>query len=215
MSADTFELIRRFCAGRAPGDHGRFREPVASACGAWTYATDGRILVRVPHCGGVPEASVCNVGALAGLVGTWDNTLAFRPVPEVAEPKASPCKRCAGTGKEYFRNCPVCSGRGWLTASGDDNSHHQLDCPRCDGRGRVKGSADNHNDSEECLYCHGRGVELELLCTDLGESRFNNAYLRLIATLPGAEIEASPKVAAVARFRFSGGIGFLMPVRKD
>lgn len=215
MNAETFELIRRCCAGRAPGNHGRFREPVASACGAWTYATDGRILVRVPHCGGVAEASVCNVGALAGLVGTWDDAIVFRPVPEVAEPKTAPCRHCEGSGKEYFRNCPVCSGRGWISATGDDNSHHELDCPRCDGKGRVLGASDNHNDTEPCQHCHGRGTETELLYTDLGESRFNNAYLRIIASLPCAEIEAAPKAAAVARFRFTDGIGFVMPVRKD
>jgi hypothetical protein len=69
---------------------------------------------------------------------------------------------------------------------------------------------------EECWEgpdcdCEETGFREVFSWRKVGEQYFQNKYLRLIRTLPGAEIGTTKGMKA-ARFRFDGGDGLVMPV---
>lgn len=78
-------------------------------------------------------------------------------------------------------------------------------CPLCDGSGR--------DEDDACWDCDGGGEDVRA-ATDIGDARFANHYLRRLAKLPGIAFCARPDPLPGA-FRFDGGYGLLMPVRKD
>lgn len=67
---------------------------------------------------------------------------------------------------------------------------------------------------QKCEDCGGTfKVELWGVGIDLGDSRFALRYLRLLKTLPNCKI--SPNGQKQAPFKFDGGDGLLMPMRKQ
>lgn len=100
-----------------------------------------------------------------------------------------------------------------MALQGDDGSQHRVECPECAGKGHRPGTASYHTFSEECSHCGGQGKIRGIAVTKVGETYVQNYYLRLIAALPGSELEVAPAKEAKAHFRFAGGIGVVMPVR--
>ncbi|MCG6204173.1 hypothetical protein LPW26_05970 [Rhodopseudomonas sp. HC1] len=110
--------LKRFCA--YPGMHEVHRRWTETpfSCGAFSYATNGHIMVRVPRRDDVSEVQV---------QGKWDAPLrlegrgALRFVPlhfDLPEaPETGPCLLCDGRG--HLRGCPefaceFCGGCGWI-----------------------------------------------------------------------------------------------------
>jgi hypothetical protein len=81
-------------------------------------------------------------------------------------------------------------------------------CRACNGDGL------DHDDGTDrgCWYCNGYGVK-EYVEAYVGGICFDARYLRLIGSLPGAEIAVGPDYGTPALFRFDGGKGALMPMR--
>jgi hypothetical protein len=89
--------------------------------------------------------------------------------------------------------CPKCEGRG---------SKH--DCPECDC---------------ECETCDGRGdLDPErIISTRIGATIYSLFYVRQMFSLPNVELsvaEAKPDEKPLL-FRFDGGVGALMPMRRE
>jgi hypothetical protein len=86
-------------------------------------------------------------------------------------------------------------------------------CYRCEGRGLLHDCPDCDC---ECRDCGGAGdVDAEkLTSTMLGPKTFALNYVRMMLSLPGIEIAASPSEPDEKPlfFRFDGGIGALMPM---
>lgn len=75
-----------------------------------------------------------------------------------------------------------------------------VDCSECDGSKQVV-----------CAYCDGRGVVSEPC--NLGPCSLARRYLAILLELPGVEIAPKGK-ADMVLFRFDGGRGCVMPVRR-
>lgn len=90
-----------------------------------------------------------------------------------------------------FGDCPACSARGYV----HDCPHCGCECPKCEGRGNL---------------------DLErITSTTIAPKLYALNYIRQILSLPDVEIarvEAEPLLAPLF-FRFTGGIGALMPLR--
>lgn len=114
MNADD---LKRFCA--ESGDIRDFLHKPFSG-GAWTYATNGHILLRVPRIDDVAEdnfAANCEK-----LFAKTPPPTSFIPVPAATMPPDVECDQCGGSG--------VIDGEG-----PDDDS---LDCEWCSHTGKVK-----------------------------------------------------------------------------
>lgn len=184
-------------------------------CQGWfTYATDGRVLVRVDgevEGVGDPEGSpkVENITkgwrAFAGLPDEvefppgWDE----KPVVVVG------CRECSEQGG--FVDCPECGGSGECERCGHE-------CSGCDGKRVVPGSPGDDGYTV-CGVCGGTGLREAMFPVVLRiapdfHQMFDRAYLRKIAALPGVVFRGDRAEYGVPlRFKFDGGEGCLMPVR--
>jgi hypothetical protein len=174
----NIETLQKFC-----GKLGK-RESIETPWtnGDYTYATDGRILVRVDN---HPSARVCEKGKIGLDVSVFafdHNRLGppcWIPVPDVVL-LSKPCLICQGLGRKI---CVTCGS--------------EFPCTACSGDGIVFGENENR--------------------VAIVEAEVNGVYLKLIKdNLENAEIEIAEKGHEhdPLRFKFDGGLGYLMPMRK-
>ncbi len=92
----TADDLKRFCWT----DNGRPTIARPFSQGDWTYATNGRLLVRVPRLSDVPEYDDSpkdiqkNIFDAHLITGTWQPVP--NDLPSLLEPK--PCSECKGVG---------------------------------------------------------------------------------------------------------------------
>jgi hypothetical protein len=91
--------------------------------GEWTYATDGRIMVRVSRREDVPEYDSSPKSAPDLFIGT------VRPWRELPDFEAYPLDAL-----EREKDCERCNGDGWVTCASCGNSER---CSECDGDGII------------------------------------------------------------------------------
>lgn len=104
----TNGILRSFCASDA-------RRPLTCrpwSVGAFSYATNGRIIVRVPRLDDVPPPDDAKIEKTAKQIDEWLAKLDDTPrvaVPRIDIPKGRSwtCDKCDGRGFEH--NCPGCS----------------------------------------------------------------------------------------------------------
>jgi hypothetical protein len=87
--------------------------------GAFTFATNGHIAVRVPAIPGVSD-----VGAAPNADFLWadqPSTFYSAPVANLRDEIITPCPRCDGDTEEPVHDCPCC----------------ECKCPACDGKGET------------------------------------------------------------------------------
>ena len=187
--------------------------------GGFTYATDGRVAVRVPGEHGVPATEKMP----HSIVGMFDEAEArsFRPFVPVEAPaiERELCFDCRGMG--YIAICEVCEGEGEHTC--DDNRcvcEHQ--CGACDGKG-VFPARKNDDRALSCEGCSGDGRREDRRGVDLGEKlslQWN--LLQRVQKLPGpiewaplleAALEGSFTNYAPTAFRGPGWVALIMPRR--
>lgn len=144
--------------------------------GEFTYASDGRVVLRVAaEPGDVANDKAPSAERMAPYFDPFIvDDLAWQKLPELPEAKFEECDKCDGD-KVHECDCG-----------------HQHDCPACEGSGKVE------------IQDH----------IDIGQSRFNYYYLRLIGDLPNLEIAVRGELDPML-LRFDGGVGVLMPMRKD
>lgn len=219
--------ITPFCASGTI--HEALHAPFAG--GAYSYASDGRIMIRVPRRDGDPEQ--------AGYATRLDTYLAepaqaMGPLPVVELPPApvyvpKRCKTCDATGRLHGVNCRTCKGRGVVECP---TCHNEDDCDDCDSTGAQTRPArpdDDPSQTFECDDCGGTGDLGDpdtppLVPTRVGPYSIDRRYVALLQTLPGIELDlgredwfagapyhAGP-TARPLRFRFDGGEGAIMPL---
>lgn len=159
--------------------------------GEWSYCSDARICLRVPkfeHKSGV-EATQKTIEALRGFFAK-NNHKDYQPLPATPEGGwGKPCESCEATGKIDEIVCACCGSRMALP------NEIVTDCPNCEGRGRFVSR-------KEFLV--------------VGHQAVSHYYLALISSLPNVTIAPSPTGELDhLHFRFDGGEGVIMPMRKD
>lgn len=174
--------------------------------GEFSYATNGRIMVRVPNLPDVPEGDFLNEKAavLFDELNHGDIDHELTPLPPLPPVQKDKCIACGGTGKVDV--CPECGGDGDVRFE-NSYSDYVVSCDTCLGKGVIPG------DGEACDDCDGTGIKPEYTRIPIGRTGFALRYLRLLKnTLPNVKIAPIYPTAA-CYFRFDGGEGLLMPVR--
>ena len=191
---------------------------------SYSYATDGKVLIRVAKRDDVEESVDCGKQSLpvrnAHLAGLERRS--YGPLPEAERiagevRPAIVCSDCNGSG--HVRTCKNCKGHGTAVCHACD---HEDDCQDCEGVGAVAaaGAAD---DTEECENCEGDGISSpEEVGSDV--LRFPNRclnadYVDQIAALPDVQWSFDGSSADPVAFRFTDNgqhaYGVLMPMRWD
>lgn len=202
------------------------------ASGAYSYASDGCIMVRVPRRECDPEhakyAAVLDT-YLAGPAGE------MAPFPAVDLPPLSayvpePCATCAATGWMHTVECRACRGSGMTECP---TCHHEDACDDCGGTGNVERPSTTEDDPDgriECMDCDGTGDRgdkhaVPHVPTRVGPYSIDRRYVVVMQALPGIEIDlgredwfvGAPHKYGVTvvpvRFRFDGGEGAIVPLR--
>jgi len=118
----TLDQIKSFCST----DPIRFKLAEPFNLEEWTYATDGRIIVRIKRgletLQTAKEANINPLSAYNGVFTDWFKLPAFEvePEPVPPEPKRTICNECDGTG-DCDCYCPKCDG----------------ECEECGGEGEI------------------------------------------------------------------------------
>jgi hypothetical protein len=199
------EDLQKFCSTNEtrPTLHHPFNKQ------GFTYATDARIMVKVPLIEGtldVPgspsmEVLDANIPKEEGI------PVEYPPAWESFEPDIAVCSTCKGTGA--IRECRACEGSGETTCPHCD---HEATCDECRGRGHWSVEPLSPQ-SELCEHCEGKGKIENTLAVSLNRGLMfvDFRLLQKVHTLPNVKafICQSPKVNLV-HFTFKGGEGVVM-----
>lgn len=172
----------------------------------FSYASDGRILIRVATMSGVqPRPDAPKAEKL--WPDFWKLQSEFIPLPgTLPEPEFEPCKDCNGQGR--IRKCPECEGTGEAECP---TCGHETECEYCDD-----GLLPVSDDSPICEDCGGSGKIEKIVAMEIFARNFNSVYLRGIAPLPGLKVAVNPSAGeecGILLFTFDGGEGCLMGMR--
>lgn len=191
--------LQKFCGNH--GIHTWINQPFSD--GAYSYATDGKLLIRVPRIDEVPVGISFTQRVYTAFTfadkqppPVWQNIPAFILVYNA-------CPNCHGKG--YFRLCRYCKGEG---------------CSRCDdGLYAVKKSEKLRPQEiiDACDECAGAGSvkdpgDIRMVNMTGGITRISAILLDMIKDLPNVQIAPYDSDQAF-RFKFDGGDGLLMPMR--
>ena len=171
----------------------------------WTVASSGHIAIRVPAIAGVdrepPFESAESLPWEPRIDGEWIN------IPAYVLPEKRRCTFCSGRGKA--ERCPECDGVGEVELS---NSYHTytVGCDTCFGNGFIAG------DSALCPRCAGAGTVYasDIFEVELFDRRVNGFLLEKIKDLPGVQVFTKESAGGFNHFRFDGGHGLFMGLRK-
>jgi hypothetical protein len=195
----TREELQRFCSTADAGP--RIATPWSA--GEWSYATDGKLLVRVPRLPDVPERS--DAPALDRAVFLFTEDVDWRDIPSLPDPVMDDCRDCGGKGLE--RNlCETCEGDGKVGCECDEcGDTHTRTCRVCGGDGYTSTTG------KPCPWCAGVGKREDVQCWEIGSTIFDVRLLRRIANnLPNPKI--IPSGRNMAPMKFDGGRGYVMPM---
>lgn len=192
----TAEQLQPFCSN----DPHRFMLHAPFTRGEWTYATNGKIAIRVPKIEGVPEGEV---GAEKVFPVSPRGVECLVP-SDLPEDTKLECTDCKGLGRTL--KCSKCNGSGVFEC---DECGHVADCKICNGVGSIPSSQLEH---PACDVCDGLGHCFKPVSVQVGSARFFSNHLRLIAGLPELKILVNPTEGESSFFHFSGGEGVILPV---
>ena len=166
--------------------------------GDYTCATNGIILIRIPRLVEYPE----NPKAPDPEKIEYErNPEKWYSVGDIKKPKSADCVFCKGQGKNF--TCPECDGNGIVWLSNNYSEYPGIDCNSCNGKGKIK----------FCEECNGTGKVFQQTPMDFHGVAFDQRYLALLSGLPNCEIGLISKTATTP-FRFDGGTGIIMPMKK-
>lgn len=177
--------------------------------GQHTYATDGKVLLRVKRIDEISENEACPNFPLTGLQKWFEKQDgdSFFDLPECA-PKIESCSCCQGTG--LVEICQDCNGEGVIFLESKLRHEYTFECEHCKGLCFLSSQDEV---SEMCIYCNGAGVKIEENKIQIGPAFLSTKYIYLLKKELN-NIEICPRSDLnPAYFKFDGGDGILMPMR--
>lgn len=211
------ETMLKFCGDPKPAMRVPIDKPYLNR--GRIVATDARILIAIsPDRADFDVASLHSDGHdLNPHLFPFDHDSvpekSWLDVPEVEVPTKQ-CPACLGSGKTHV--CKRCDGEGGIRYKCSECGHeHMRDCPDCGGNGRYPGG-----EEKTCHRCNGEGliVDREDIAFPIGPIKLNKVYLDKIRrnlSVPKIEILKSSDDSKPVRFKFDGGLGYLMHIRRD
>lgn len=199
--------------------------------GAWTYASNGHMAIRVPRREDVPENSEAPASIETVFARADEATYVPLPPIDIPKPKYVRCTVCKGQG--WGDECQTCDGTGEHTCTcGQDH-----ECGDCDGSGLHHWrKRDEIPEAERhyCAECGGRGHaddRRDVIFTAHGLA-LGASLLMPVLRLPGLSGMAVPAeepdphyperklFKGPVLFRFDGGMAAILPrtywaVRED
>lgn len=205
------EDLKKFCSEdeTRPGLWNPFQ------ANGYTYATDGRIMIKTPLIEGtrnIPEALKfeildANIPKEEGIPVEYPKSW------ESFTPEIEKCHTCKGTGA--IKTCRTCDGEGEITC---DHCGHEDTCEDCRGKG-IESVAPLSIGSELCEYCDGKGTieTTSIVSLNRGLVFVNFRYLEKIHSLPASKcfINKTRSNQDCIHFTFEKGEGVLMTMRND
>lgn len=175
----------------------------------WSYASDGRILLRVPRLDDVPENPESPKMRPPDFSFEPPPSPDWLPMPEFNYHKRD-CNACSGRGK--FDKCPSCRGRKYLYCECFDcGDVHEYICPACGDTDEAYIDGDLY-----CMVCEGTGrIEDNESSVLVKGIRLSTYYLNLIrAHLTDIQLlPLAGKPSPQSLIRFDGGMGYLIGMR--
>lgn len=182
--------------------------------GAYSYATDGHIAIRLPRREDVAE--IDTPPDIAKIFAPSDD-LSFFQLPDIDIPSATPpqCKDCGGVG--YMARCAFCKGEG----------HHDCDCEfcdrgcdECDGTGEMPSNSEDDFPRTLCEMCDGCGRQKDNRSVVFPDGMAIGArFISLLLSTPGphemADQDRAEGEMSAHFFRFNGGMLAIMPKRRS
>lgn len=214
----NIETLKLFCCTNSEKE--ALAEPYSS--GDFTFATNGHVQIRVSRLPEVPESEIAPKIAITEHDAVGKHYLKepteWVALPAVTvEPKCCTC--CGGTGKAF--QCPECDGDGWIGTETPWHRYDDQECKSCKGTGQVSESRYALMSSwkafmpdpvpENCDSCN-HGIIWPMVGEVINGVRINVRFLNLIGRLPGAQLGLFGELE-IARFRFDGGDGLVMPMK--
>lgn len=212
MSTITAEFLQRYCAS-VDDTREHLKRPFRA--GAWVYATNGHICVRVPESTlpAEPLAADQKINHSApALFDKWMTAAAYAPLPKLDELQS--CYSCSGKGWHWAYRCEGCTDGEFM------HRGHSYECQECENEpcwpaGWItRHSAADRKPTDvakECALCRGRGFDAGRV--ELNGVPFELGYVHWAARLPGVLFKNGAKEEP-ACFRFDGGgEALLMPLR--
>jgi hypothetical protein len=204
----TQELLQPFCA---VSDVRYYLNHIFKK-GDFLFASNGHVIVRMPDDGTVeihPETLNNTIDTDKVLCLEWpaDGFIPFDfSAPDVIEK----CHTCNATGRTFQKeDCDECDGEGEFK-----HESHYYECKQCDGSGQIRAA---YGEKCTCEDCKGTGIQYAYLTIPDGR-QFNYQYILKLESLPGVvylpDHSDTDYGSAPMRFKFDGGMGLLMPVRK-
>ena len=173
--------------------------------GEYTYATDGRIMVRVSKIEGIGEQEKSDKFKPVNPEPIFAAVSAsvYISLPDIPELKYEKCVKCDGTGE--VKVCPECDGYGVVYFNTRYNEY-ECYCESCGGMGSTTGS------DETCSKCFGTGKIYKREWSIVAGQAYDHRFLLLLKDLPNCVI-AETKDLKPGHFKFEGGDGLLMPMK--
>lgn len=196
--------LQRFCH---PSSEYNIDKPFSR--GKWTYATDGRIAIRVPRVEGYDQdKGPKNIEQMFSYaekrgVAVWQGLPEFKLV-------VKECSWCGGRG--HIKHCPAFGNPDIKCGNGDWKkcNRYNDDC--------TIGCAPSDKGAATCTECFGSGTEKvndgPIMIGAEGKTKVNAIYLDMICDLPKVQI-APHDGTSFFRITFDGGEGILMPMRME
>jgi len=182
--AIPLELLQKFCSQ----DKTRAYLMTPFSSRDFTFATDGRVLIRVRRIEGVREAADTDIDVVR--IKTIHSFFAKEsPGKWVDLPKND------GT---WAQDCVDCGGKKVLSI---------IRCDECDHLIKLEKPI-------ICPHCDGSGKSYNMVRVPFGNRSLNAEYLIKLALLPKVRMCLGGDETEVVAFTFDGGDGRLMPMRK-
>lgn len=196
--------LQRFCATHE-SYRTHLRQPFRH--GAWVYATNGHICVRVPFqlAPDVPLGDVTKIPKnLEELFAMWAGE------PTCTLPELEPlmqCHACKGGGTHMAIKCGDCVDGTFF------RGQHSYECKNCCDSPVAEGWLTSPDGTvvKTCACCYGRGFAEHT--QKIGDNTFELGYLHWLAALPGPKILPHAVNEPISARFDDGGEALLMPWR--
>jgi hypothetical protein len=201
----NLEQLRTFCTT----DDTRVNLLFPYTIGEFSYASDGRMMVRIPKI--ETDEPIPGPQSSPRLFPTHRTAAAELPPGwQELHGEENECEGCKGSGQRYPHTmCPDCKGEGTITCEECD---HERECRNCHSTGTI---TDTTEALLTCLDCDGVGrwEDTVAISVSRGVTYVSNQILKKVVALPGWKLFLPREGKGEAlHFTFEGGEGLIMPM---